>query len=117
MELWKGNNCLARSVRNQGTLDSLLKMGYDYSYWSHLNNSPIQSLDPPAISRLNELKVPTLIVTAEYDLDGCKEIADMLEMKIQGAKKISIQEAGHIMNMDKPEEFNRYISDFINGMK
>ena len=41
----------------------------------------------------------------------------MLEMKIHGAKKISIQEAGHIMKMDKPEEFNRYISDFINGLK
>jgi len=111
--IWKGNNCLARSVKNQTTLDSLLKMGYDYSYWSHLNNSKIDWLEPPAISRLKEIKLPTLIVTAEYDLESCKEIADIMEKEIQGSKKIFLKDAGHIMNMDKPDEFNKVISDFM----
>ena len=115
--IWKGNNCLARAVRNPATRDSLLKMGYEYSYWSHLNSSPEKSFSPPAISRLNEIKLPTLIVTAEYDLECCKEIADIMEKEIAGSVKISIKDAGHIMNMDKPEEFNKAISDFIIKLK
>ncbi len=36
---------------------------------------------------------------------------------IAGAKLISIKNAGHLMNMDKPEEFNTAITGFIDGMK
>jgi len=115
--LWKGNNCLSRSVRNPATLDALLIMGYEYSYWSHLNSSKIESLEPPAISRLKEIKLPTLIITAEYDLESCKEIAEIMEKEITGSVKISIKDAGHIMNMDKPDEFNRLISEFIDSVK
>ena len=115
--LWKGNNCLSRSVRDPATLDALLKMGYEYYYRSHLNNSKIESLKPPAISRLKEIKLPTLIVTAEYDLESCKENADIMEKEIAGSVKISIKDAGHIMNMDKPDEFNRLISEFIDKVK
>jgi 3-oxoadipate enol-lactonase len=67
--------------------------------------------------RLNEIKLPTLIITAEYDLVSCKEIADIMEKEISGSRKVVMKEAGHIMNMDKPEEFNRYISDFIDNLK
>jgi len=115
--LWKGNNCLARSVKNQRTLDSVLQMGYDYSYWFHLHNSPEKFLDPSPISRLKGIKLPTLIITAEDDLESCKEIAEIMENEISGFRKISIEGACHIMNMDKPEEFNKLISDFIESLK
>jgi pimeloyl-ACP methyl ester carboxylesterase len=115
--IWKGNNCLARSVNNQRTLDSLIQMGYDYSFWFHLNSSPEEYLSPSAMSRLNEIKLPALIITAENDLMSCKEIADIMEKGISGSRKVVMKEAGHIMNMDKPEEFNRYISDFIDNLK
>ena len=115
--IWKGNNCLARTVNNQRTLDSLLQMGYDYSFWFHLNSSPEENLEPSAMSRLKEIKLPTLIITAENDLESCKEIADIMEKEIPGSKKVVIKGAGHIMNMDKPEEFNRYIIEFIDTLK
>ena len=70
-----------------------------------------------AIKKLNEIKIPTLIVTAEYDLALCKDIAAIMAKEIPGAKLISIKGAGHIMNMDQPEEFNKIISKFIDGIK
>ena len=54
-----------------------------------------------------------MIITAEYDVDACKEIADIMDIDIPNSTKISIKGAGHLMNMDKPEEFNKAISDFI----
>ncbi len=99
------------------TFDSLLKMGYEYSYWGFLNESKKEFLSPPAIKRLHEIKVPTFIVTAEYDMEACKEVAEIMDQQIASATKISINDAGHLMNMDKPDEFNRLISEFIDKVK
>lgn len=114
--LWKGDNALARSVKKQRTLDSLLEMGYDYSYWDFLNSSKKESLNPPAMSRLHEIKCPTLIITADYDLESCKEIATIMENEIRGSVKITIKDAGHIMNMDQSEVFNTTITEFIQNL-
>jgi pimeloyl-ACP methyl ester carboxylesterase len=78
-----------------------------------LNNHKRHDLQPLAADRLKEIKVPTLIVTAEYDLVACIEVADLMEREIAGAKKVSIKGAGHCMNMDKPKEFNRIVEKFI----
>jgi pimeloyl-ACP methyl ester carboxylesterase len=110
---WTGNHSVKQSVRSPKTLDSLLKIGYEYSYWAFLNKSKREFLSPPAIGRLNEIKTRTLVITAEYDIEVCKEIAEILNKQIPGATKISINGAGHLMNMDKPYEFNKVISKFI----
>jgi pimeloyl-ACP methyl ester carboxylesterase len=81
--------------------------------WLNPNKSNRQFLRPPAAGRLKEIKVPTLIVTAEYDLEFCKEVADLMEREITGAKKVSINGAGPCMNKDKPKEFNRIVEKFI----
>jgi len=41
----------------------------------------------------------------------------MMAKEIPGAKLISIKGAGHIMNMDQPNEFNKAILEFINQIK
>jgi 3-oxoadipate enol-lactonase len=70
-------------------------------------------LQPLAVGRIREIKVPTLIVTAEYDLVVCIEVAELMEQEILGAKKVSIKGAGHCTNMDNPKEFNRVVEKFI----
>lgn len=111
--LWTGDNCLSRSVQSTNALELLLKMGYDYSWWRHLHPSKREYAFPQAISLLDEIRVPTLVITAEYDVAICKQVAATLAKKIPGAQLVSIKGAGHIMNMDKPKEFNKTISEFI----
>lgn len=53
----------------------------------------------------------------EVDLESCKEIADRMETEISGSNKISMKDAGQIMNMDKPDEFNKLIINFISILK
>ena len=113
---WTGTDFVKSSVRTQRTLDELLKMGYEYDYWGFKNQNKRGNANPVAVSRLNEIKLPTLIVTAEYDLKPCIEIANMMENQISGSKKISIKNAGHLMNMDKPKEFNAELSNFIENL-
>jgi len=115
---WKGNNVMSPTAnKSKSTLDSLLKMGYDYSYWGFLNQNKRSNISPTAIGRLKEITIPALIITSEYDADACKEIAEIMDNDIPNSTKISISGAGHLMNMDKPEEFNKAISNFINNLK
>jgi pimeloyl-ACP methyl ester carboxylesterase len=88
-------------------------IGYDYSYWHFLNPDPMVLLDPLAVEQLEKINVPTLIVTSEYDLEPCIEIADLMEKKIANAQKIVVPQAGHGMNAEKPEEFNKAVLEFL----
>jgi pimeloyl-ACP methyl ester carboxylesterase len=73
----------------------------------------MQPLDPPAIGRLSEIRIPTLIVVGDRDHPDHDAIVDTLKKNIAGARKIVISGAGHIMNMEKPQEFNRVVLDFL----
>ena len=70
-------------------------------------------LEPPAIKRLEEVKAPTLIVVGDLDMPEPLEIADILEQSIAGAKKMLMPGTAHHPNMEKPEEFNRIVMDFL----
>ena len=115
--LWTGDNVFAKSIISPVTRKALLEMGYDYSWWRYLNLNKRGYAYPMAIKKLNEIKIPTLIVTAEFDLQVCKELADLMARRIPGAKLVSIKRAGHIMNMDQPKEFNELIIKFLDSIK
>jgi len=89
---------------------------YDYSFWPFTHNDPVQYLDPSAIEQLDQISQPTLIITADRDLDACVEVADLMEEKIPDSRKVVLQDAGHGMNIDQPDEFNRLVLDFSKGL-
>ena len=113
---WTGNHEINNTVVKQRTLDSLLTMGYEYSWFNFLNPSGRTSIEPPGVERLNEINIPTLIITAEYDIQACKEVTELLQKRISNSKTINIKNAGHLMNMDNPKEFNQLLSEFINSL-
>jgi pimeloyl-ACP methyl ester carboxylesterase len=112
IDFWLNNEVWKGVFIYPGTLEKVKQMVNDHTFWYHLKNKK-QLLKPAAAGRLAEINVPTLIVTAEYDLEFCKEMADLMEKEIAGAKKVSIRGAGHYMNIDKPKEFNGILVKFI----
>lgn len=110
---WTGDHEIKETVVRKRTLDSLLVMGYEYSWYCHLNPIKRNWVAPPAVESLNTIKIPTLIITASNDMLACQEVAEMMQKQIYNSQVISINDAGHAMNMDNPEEFNRVIVDFI----
>src|SRR5229473_3118221 len=80
------------------------------------NATQPRALEPPAISRLSEIHVPTLIIFGDQDVRDILKIADILEKEIPGAKKVVIPGTAHHLNMEKPEEFNRVVLDFLGSL-
>ena len=72
-----------------------------------------QALDPPAVERLGAIRAPTLVMTGDADQPDVLAGADLLTREIPGARRVMIPEAAHMVNMERPDEFNRLVLDFL----
>jgi pimeloyl-ACP methyl ester carboxylesterase len=70
-------------------------------------------IDPPAIERLDELELPMLVVVGELDMPGIHEIADMVVEANPNAELVTIPDVAHMVNMEKPPEFNRLLMEYL----
>ncbi len=59
------------------------------------------------------VKTPVLIVWGKYDELANPAGADRLERTIPGAKKVIIDNCGHMPQLEKADEFNRIVRDFL----
>lgn len=73
-------------------------------------------LDPPAIERLREIEIPVQVMVGDLDLEEKLELADRLVREMPDCKKVVIPGVAHMLNMEKPEEFNRSVFDFLSNV-
>ena len=69
------------------------------------------------IERLGEIKTPVLIISAQDDLLTPPKFGDLLEQKIPGSRRVHILDSGHMIPVEKPEEFNRALVAFLDEHK
>jgi 3-oxoadipate enol-lactonase len=70
-------------------------------------------LEPPAASRLAEIKVPALVVVGDSDVERIIMAADYLSQAIPGARQVVIPGVAHYPNLERPAEFNRVVLEFL----
>jgi pimeloyl-ACP methyl ester carboxylesterase len=63
--------------------------------------------------RLAAISVPTLILVGELDRPEMHEIADRLEAEIPNTRRETIAGTAHVPNMERPEEFDRLVLEFL----
>jgi len=73
-------------------------------------------LDPPAIGRLGEVKIPVQVMVGDLDLEEKLELADRLVRELPSCKKVVVPSVAHMLNMEKPDEFNRSVLDFLSNI-
>lgn len=74
--------------------------GYSGWYWQH--DTPATRLDPPAVTRLEQLAIPTLVIDGTLDLDYNHAIADQLAARIAGAELMRLAHVGHMASLEDP---------------
>jgi pimeloyl-ACP methyl ester carboxylesterase len=62
---------------------------------------------------LPHVKVPTLLVCGARDVRAPSAVAESLHEAIAGSKLIVLPEAGHVCNLEAPDEFNAAVRDFL----
>jgi pimeloyl-ACP methyl ester carboxylesterase len=68
---------------------------------------------PDLTERLAEIAAPTLIVLGEHDIPDFHLIADILAENIPHARLHVIPDCWHLPPVEKAEEFNRLLLDFL----
>lgn len=81
-----------------------------------LATSTEQPLDPPAADRLGEVNVPTLVVVGDLDVPTTQQVATRMLEQISGAQRVVIENTAHLPNMERPDEFNRIVLDFLRAL-
>ena len=59
------------------------------------------------------LKVPTLIMTGDHDIADNQATSGAAQALIPGSRRIMIEDAGHLMQLEHPEEIAGLIADFV----
>ena len=67
----------------------------------------------PAFDRLSDLKIPVLIIVGAHDTPYILAAADYMVDRIPSARKVKIEDAAHLPNMDQPDEFQSIVTNFL----
>jgi 3-oxoadipate enol-lactonase len=84
--------------------------------WLHASN-PERPLDPPAIGRLSEITVPTLIVVGEDDVPDIHRVSEILRDGIAASTLRVVPGAGHLVTMSAPTAFNDAVAEFLRARR
>ena len=66
--------------------------------------------------RLNEIKIPTLFITGEFD-EARPSTVKYYHSLVAGSKLVIIENAGHMTMQDKPQQNIKAINDFLNEIE
>jgi pimeloyl-ACP methyl ester carboxylesterase len=116
-DLWLHTGYMAPAMENPTIAPRLRQLATEDAHQWLDNPSLERVLNPPAIERLPDVKVPTLIIVGNRDVADIHEICGLLYARIPGAKEILIQNSGHIVNMEQPEQFYRAVLDFLGSLQ
>jgi pimeloyl-ACP methyl ester carboxylesterase len=67
----------------------------------------------PSLPRLHEIHAPTLLLTGDADIPDVHAHAGAIETGIPNARRIVVAGVGHIMYLEKPDQFSQQVISFI----
>jgi pimeloyl-ACP methyl ester carboxylesterase len=84
-----------------------------YSGWHWWQRDPDPSPSPSIAEVLPTISAPTLMIVGERDLADFQAIAQRVAKGVPNVRLHAIAGAGHMSNMEAPEEFNRLVLEHI----
>jgi pimeloyl-ACP methyl ester carboxylesterase len=82
--------------------------------WEDLDE---ELLVPSISERLGEIRVPTLVVTGDADVEDFRRIGDLLASEIPAAERAHIPGAAHLPSLERPEAFDAAVRQFLDAYR
>jgi pimeloyl-ACP methyl ester carboxylesterase len=76
-------------------------------------NWQLRKITPGLKERLVEIKCPALLFRPEKEMLSLISVGDTLKEKIEGISILEVRNASHLLNMEKPDEFNKAVLAFL----
>ncbi len=65
---------------------------------------------------LSKIDAPTLVVVGSEDAVTPPSDAEAMHSRIEGSRLVVIEGAGHVSNVERPDEFDRALVEFLEGL-
>ena len=102
----------AEKARRNGTRKQLLRTPQEVTLGDY---EACDGFD--IIAQVREISVPTLCIVGTQDRMTPPKYSRYLNDQIAGSRLEVIEGAGHMLPMEKPEEYNRKLADFLADME
>ena len=112
-EIWLRQTIFRQATQNKAVSAKLREMVGRYSGWHWMRADLGRPMTPPAVERLSEIQIPTLVLAGDSDANDQLRIAETLERGIAGARKIVLPSVGHLINLEEPAIFNNHVLEFL----
>lgn len=85
------------------------------AYWMELwrHGDLERPASPPALHRTGLLRVPTLLVVGTRDTPDILRIADTLAATMPMLRRVTLADAGHMVNLEQPARFTELVLEFL----
>ncbi|PSL53524.1 pimeloyl-ACP methyl ester carboxylesterase [Saccharothrix carnea] len=70
-----------------------------------------------AVDRLRELRARTLVVVGDLDSSDIHGVADLVRESAPRVEEVVVEDAGHLVNLDRPDEFDRALLRFLSASR
>lgn len=113
--LWLAHPFFAPALRNPKAARLLQDIVRDYSGWHWITGYPPSGPIEDIADRVGEIQAQTTVIVGEWDVPQHQLVAEHLATRIPGARKAVIRGAGHMVNLEAPEELNRLVIAALSG--
>ncbi len=111
-ELWLSHPMLAASKNFPDSLEKTEEM-LDRNLGCFSFYQFLKCIEPPAINRLGTIGIPVLVMIGELDVPSVYAAASTIDAGVILTRKAIIANAGHHVSLDRPENFNLTVLDFL----
>jgi pimeloyl-ACP methyl ester carboxylesterase len=73
--------------------------------------------DRPAADRLSEVAAPVLVVVGQHDTPFIQAAANYMVDRLAVAKKVMMEDAAHLPNLDHPTAFRGLVASFLQAVQ
>lgn len=70
---------------------------------------------PPLLERLGEVRAPTLVISGRSDVGFIRDVSDRLAEGIPAARRIDLDDTGHLPPVERPDLVNAALTDWLAG--
>jgi pimeloyl-ACP methyl ester carboxylesterase len=108
-----GSALMASVMERPALAGVFTEMVERYSGWHFENRDAARWAEDDAMSRLEEVTAPALVVFGEHDVLDHRLMGEALAERLPNATGHCWPNSGHLPNMEEPEAFNRLVIEFL----
>jgi 3-oxoadipate enol-lactonase len=114
-DVWLEHPLFAPARRDPALATRLARLVDPYSgfHWTHAD--PAERWLPSPNAALEHIQMPTIVAVGELDVPSFRAMAAEISRRVPGARSTTIADAGHMVNLEAPEEVNALLRNAVSA--